>query len=54
MSSIPHNIQWNDILGIMRQQGTALDASYLAQWADALGVRDLLDQALVEAGFKRP
>lgn len=46
--------QWNDILGIMRQQGTALDASYLAQWADALGVRDLLDQALVEAGFKRP
>jgi hypothetical protein len=46
--------QWNDILGIMRQQGTALDDSYLAQWADALGVRDLLDQALVEAGFKRP
>lgn len=46
--------QWNDILGIMKQQGTALDFSYFAQWADVLGVRDLLDQALVEAGFKQP
>jgi len=46
--------QWNDILGIMRQQGTALDISYLAHWADVLGVRNLLEQALVEAGFKQP
>lgn len=46
--------QWNDILGIMKQQGAALDFPYLAQWADVLGVRDLLDQALVEAGFKQP
>jgi hypothetical protein len=46
--------QWNDILGIMKQQGTALDFSYLAHWGDALGVRELLDQALVEAGFKQP
>jgi hypothetical protein len=46
--------QWNDILGIIKQQGAALDFSYLAQWADVLGVRDLLDQALVEAGFKQP
>ena len=46
--------QWNDILGIMRQQGAALDVPYLAQWADVLGVRDLLEQAMVEAGFKQP
>lgn len=46
--------QWNDILGIMRQQGTALDIPYLTQWANVLGVRDLLEQALVEAGFKQP
>jgi hypothetical protein len=45
--------QWNDILGIMKQQGAALDFPYPAQWADVLGVRDLLDQALVEAGFKQ-
>ncbi len=46
--------QWNDILGIVRRQGTALDLSYLAQWADALGVRDQLKRALVEAGVKHP
>ena len=46
--------QWNDILGIMRQQGAALDVSYLTQWADVLGVRALLEQALVEAGLRQP
>jgi hypothetical protein len=46
--------QWNDILGIIKQQGTALDIPYLAHWADVLGVRELLEQALVEAGFKQP
>jgi hypothetical protein len=46
--------QWNDILGIMRQQGAALDVPYLTQWADMLGVRDLLEQALIEAGLKQP
>ncbi len=43
--------QWNDILGIMRQQGTALDLAYMQQWADTLGVRDLLEKALAEAGL---
>jgi hypothetical protein len=43
--------QWNDILGIIRQQGAALDVAYLTQWADVLGVRDLLEQALVEVGL---
>src|SRR6266704_2497352 len=46
--------QWNDILGIIKQQGAALDVPYLGQWADVLGVRDLLERALVEAGLKRP
>jgi hypothetical protein len=46
--------QWQDLLGILKQQGAALDGAYLAQWADVLGVRDLLEQALVEAGFKGP
>jgi hypothetical protein len=46
--------QWQDMLGILKQQGAALDVAYLAQWAEVLGVRDLLEQALVEAGFKGP
>jgi len=46
--------EWNDMLGIIKQQGAALDVPYLTHWADVLGVRDLLEQALVEAGLKQP
>ena len=46
--------QWNDILGIMRQQGIALDLTYMRQWADTLQVRDLLEDAIAEAGLKQP
>jgi len=46
--------QWNDILGILRTQGNALDWAYLDRWTAALGVRDLLERALAEAGLKRP
>jgi hypothetical protein len=46
--------QWNDILGVLRQQGGLLDVNYLQRWADALGIRDLLEQALLDAGFTQP
>ncbi len=46
--------QWNDILGIIKPQGAGLDVPYLAQWADVLRARDLLERALVEAGLKQP
>jgi hypothetical protein len=46
--------QWNDILGIMSRQGVALDLAYLRHWADTLGVRDLLERALTEAGLTGP
>src|SRR5215468_6582265 len=46
--------QWNDILGILRRQGVALDLAYLRHWADTLQVRDLLERALVDAGLKGP
>ncbi len=38
----------------MKRQGAALNLSYLGQWADMLGVRDLLERALVEVGLKQP
>ena len=45
--------QWNDILGIMKQQRTTLDLAYMRQWADTLRIRDMLEDALAEAGLKR-
>src|SRR5947209_8779050 len=46
--------QWNDILGILRRQGVAIDLPYLRRWANALGVQDQLEQVLVDAGFQQP
>lgn len=42
--------QWRDVLGILRVAGLGLDGSYLSLWARELGVVDLLDRALCEAG----
>lgn len=44
--------QWNDILGVLKVQGTNLDISYLRRWASSLGVADLLERALVDAGLE--
>jgi hypothetical protein len=41
--------QWRDILGILKVQGDRLDFSYLSRWADARGMRDLLEKARAEA-----
>lgn len=41
--------QWTDILGVMRNQQPTLDLGYLRTWADMLGVRAELEQALVDA-----
>ena len=43
--------QWNDILGVLKVQGTNLDMAYLQRWAVALKVSDLLERALVDAGL---
>jgi hypothetical protein len=42
--------QWRDVLGVLKVQGERLDVAYMRQWAAALGVADLLDKALTEAG----
>jgi len=44
--------QWNDILGVLKVQGTHLDMAYLQHWAAVLRVTDLLERALVDAGLK--
>jgi hypothetical protein len=43
--------QWNDILGVLKVQGTNLDMAYLQRWAVALKVSDLLERSLVDAGL---
>jgi len=43
--------QWNDVLGVLKVQGMALDMMYLKKWAGVLGVGDLLERALVDAGM---
>ena len=45
------DLQWNDVLGILKVQGTHLDVSYLNKWAKGLGISDLLKKALDEAGM---
>jgi len=40
--------QWNDVLGVIAVQGEKLDLNYLGEWAEKLGIADLLNRALVE------
>ncbi len=42
--------QWSDVLGVLKVQRNELDWAYLRQWAATLGVSDLLEKALDEAG----
>ncbi len=46
--------QWTDILGVIRNQQPNLDLMYLRAWADNLGVRSELEQALVDAQSGKP
>jgi hypothetical protein len=42
--------QWQDVLGILKVQLGRLDLAYLRQWANELGVHDLLERAFSESG----
>jgi hypothetical protein len=43
------DLQWRDVLGILRISGPELDRPYLALWAQQLDVADLLARALAQA-----
>lgn len=43
--------QWLDVLGIFKLNGAALDLLYMKKWAANLGITDLLEQALEDAGL---
>ncbi|HKO95944.1 MAG TPA: hypothetical protein VJU86_03065 [Pyrinomonadaceae bacterium] len=41
--------QWSDVIGMIGAANDTLDISYLRQWAEKLGVTDLLERAISEA-----
>ena len=41
--------QYRDVLGVLQVQGEALEMDYLRQWADTLGLSELLDRAVKDA-----
>ena len=41
--------QWRDVLGVLRTAGQGLDMKYIVQWAETLGVSDLVDKAARDA-----
>jgi hypothetical protein len=42
--------QWNDVLGVLKARSGTLDAGYLRHWANELGLTDLLERAVRDAG----
>lgn len=42
--------QWTDILGMLKVKGREIDHAYLRHWAAELGLADLLERALDDAG----
>ncbi|HEU5377012.1 MAG TPA: hypothetical protein VFV38_16400 [Ktedonobacteraceae bacterium] len=48
---IINDAEWNDVLGMLKVQGTTLDVAQLIAWTQVLHAGDLLPQALDDAGL---
>ena len=46
--------QWQDLVGVLKVQGNRIDRAYLDAWATALDLRELLAEAVTEAGQVAP
>ncbi len=46
--------QWNDVLGALKVQPSALDREYLSRWAEELNLVHLPSRALADAGITLP
>lgn len=46
-----NDAEWNDVLGVLKIQGTSLDITQLMYWAQILNTEHLLPLALDDAGF---
>ncbi len=44
--------QWRDVQGVIELCGHGLDVGYLCRWAPVLGIADLVERALAEAGIR--
>ena len=44
------DLQWREILGVLKTREGELDLDYLRKWANELKVSDLLERALKQAG----
>ncbi|MEO8288535.1 MAG: hypothetical protein ABI670_19110 [Chloroflexota bacterium] len=44
--------QWLDVLGLLKLKGSGLDIVYLTTWATDLGINNLLQQAMNDAGLQ--
>ena len=44
--------QWRDVRGVIELRGRALDVEYLRRWAPVLGIADLVERALAQAGIR--
>ena len=46
------DLQWRDVMGVLKVHGESLDRGYMSKMGITLGVSDLLVRALEEAGLK--
>ncbi len=41
--------QWNDVIGILKVKGSALDSAYVRRWAPVIAIEDLFERAVAAA-----